>query len=211
MSVKLKQEEPFPHTTVTGTACHHPQAIVFRWIMISAASFLTLIFHVIFRWFEKQAKLYQYPGHIYTYMYWPTMFSVCGYLAAIATIDSGGTGTFHALGAAYFFICLYFLVVNFTIISYKMREWDTRVMSAPSLTSKIVVLGYLTCVYIYCAIGLIFYPETNHSDNKYGVIVEWNLVYVGLLWVFTFVGDFGGIYLVFAGNKIRASQLIIRS
>ena len=43
MAVKNKQEPPFPHATVTNTACHYPQAQIFRWTMTSAGAFLTLI------------------------------------------------------------------------------------------------------------------------------------------------------------------------
>jgi hypothetical protein len=43
-------------------------------------------------------------------MYWPTLLSSLGYMAAIATIDIGGTGWLHGLGAGYFFSFLYLLV-----------------------------------------------------------------------------------------------------
>lgn len=155
MSVSQKQEPPFPHATVTNTACHYPQATVFRWTMTSAAGFLTLIFHVVFRFYEKEAKKYQYPGSTYSYMYWPTILSVLGYMAAISTIDIGGTGIMHSVGAVYFFICLYFLVVNLTIISRSMRLWDTRFMTRSSLLQKIIVATYLSIVWVYCIYGLI--------------------------------------------------------
>ena len=66
-------------------------------------------------------------------MYWPTVLSVIGYMAAIGTIDIGGTGDLHSIGAVYFFICLYFLVVNLTVISKYMRRWDSRFMTPGSL------------------------------------------------------------------------------
>lgn len=123
--------------------------------MTSAAGFLALIFHVVFRWFEMQAKKYDYPGGTYSYMYWPTVLSVIGYMAAIGTIDIGGTGAIHTTGAVYFFICLYFLVVNLTVISRTMRRWDTRFMTPWSLVQKIVVAGYLSIIWIYCLVGLV--------------------------------------------------------
>lgn len=155
MAVKQKQEPPFPHATVTNTACHYPQATIFRWTMTSAAGFLTLIFHVVFRFFEVESKKYEYPGGVYSYMYWPTILSVIGYLAAIGTIDIGGTGNLHSIGAVYFFICLYFVVLNLTIVSRSMRMWDCRFMSKTSLTLKIIVAGYLTVIFVYCLAGLI--------------------------------------------------------
>lgn len=155
MAVHYKQSKPFPHATVTNTACHYPQAQVFRWTMTSGAGFLTLIFHVVFKFFEKQAIKYGYPGNLYSYMYWPTILSVLGYMAAIGTIDTGGTGSLHSIGAVYFFICLYFLVVNLTVISVKMYRWDTRIMTRKSLIKKIIVASYLTIVWLYCIYGLI--------------------------------------------------------
>ena len=155
MATTHHEEPPFPHATVTNTACHYPQAQIFRWTMTSAGCFLTLIFHTIFRWFEMQAKKYSYPGNIYSYMYWPTILSVLGYLAAISTIDTGGTGDFHTVGAVYFFICLYFMVANFTVIARKMRKWDVRFMSYRSLAAKLIVSGYLSLVWLYCLVGLI--------------------------------------------------------
>lgn len=202
MAVKNKQEPPFPHATVTNTACHYPQAQIFRWTMTSAGAFLTLIFHVVFRYFEKSAKKYDYPGHTYAYMYWPTILSVLGYLAAIGTIDIGGTGNLHSIGAVYFFICLYFLVVNLTIISRTMRRWDTKFMSAWSLVQKIVVAGYLSIIWIYCLVGLVSEQiHPSNDDDVYVVIVEWNLVYAGLIWVLCFLGDFKHVRIVFTNNK----------
>lgn len=51
MAVTQHQEKPFPHATVTGTACHYPQAIIFRWTMTSGAGFLALMMHLVFRFY----------------------------------------------------------------------------------------------------------------------------------------------------------------
>jgi hypothetical protein len=88
-------------------------------------------------------------------MYWPTILSVIGYMAAITTIDVGGTGIYHMIGAAYFFIILEFMVMNYTVISYKMRKWDVRFMSKNSLIKKITVAVYLNLVYLYCFVRII--------------------------------------------------------
>lgn len=50
MAVSAKQEKPFPHATITNTACHYPQDIVFRWLMLPAGSFIVLLYFVVFRW-----------------------------------------------------------------------------------------------------------------------------------------------------------------
>lgn len=155
-----------------------------------------------------QAREYDYPGSTYSYMYWPTILSVIGYLGAIATIDTEGTGLIHAIGAGYFFMLLYFMVVNFTIVSYRMKQWDTRTISRASLAAKMVVMIYLHCVYIYCLVGLanqVWPSHDKNDDNIWGVIVEWNLVYGGLVWVLCFIGDFKDVYLVL-GNRNNKYQ-----
>lgn len=138
-------------------------------------------------------------------MYWPSVLSVIGYLAAIGTIDTGGTGNIHTIGAVYFFICLYFMVTNFTIISIKMHRWDARSMTRSSVIKKVVVAGYLSIVWIYCLIGLISEAVgPSNDDDIYIVIVEWNLVFAGLIWILCFLGDWQHIYLTLTPpNKIK--------
>lgn len=50
MAVSKKQEPPFPHATVTDTATHYPQDIMFRFVMLINSSFLAFVFYVVFRW-----------------------------------------------------------------------------------------------------------------------------------------------------------------
>ena len=50
MAVKQKQEKPFPHATITATACHYPQDIEFRFVLMLAGSFLNLVYFVTFKW-----------------------------------------------------------------------------------------------------------------------------------------------------------------
>ena len=45
---------PFPHTSVTDTACPYPQNIPFRFGMMTAASFLSLVFYCISKWLKYQ-------------------------------------------------------------------------------------------------------------------------------------------------------------
>lgn len=82
-------------------------------------------------------------------------------------------------------------------------------MSKASLTAKMIVMIYLHLVYVYCFVGLLNQVWPGHSkndDNKWGVIVEWNLVYGGLVWVLCFIADFKNIYLVLNNKNIPNSQ-----
>lgn len=45
-----KQEDPFPWSTVTMTACDYPQNILFRFGMLTASSFLALIYFALFKY-----------------------------------------------------------------------------------------------------------------------------------------------------------------
>jgi hypothetical protein len=133
-------------------------------------------------------------------------------MAAIATIDIGGTGSLHGVGAVYFFICQLFLVVNITIVSRSMRRWDTRFMTKMSLLQKMAVAGYLCLNFGYCIVGLILeavYSDKANDDDIYIVIIEWNLVYAGLIWMLCFVADMKTVSLVLNDNKSYDDSSVI--
>lgn len=50
MAVSKKEVPPYPHATITDTATHYPQDIVFRYVMLVNSSFLALSFFVVYRW-----------------------------------------------------------------------------------------------------------------------------------------------------------------
>lgn len=55
---------------------------------------------------------------------------------------------------------------------------------------------YLLALWIYCLFGLIFEViPTATDDDIYIVIVEWNSVYVGLIWVLSFAFDWKHYYI----------------
>lgn len=127
---------------------------------------------MIFRFVETQAKKYNYEGSTYSYMYWPTMVSIVGYMTAIGTIDGDGTGLAHSVGAVYFFVVLYFNVVNLTIVCHKIYKWDSSSFSRSSISRKVVVSSYLSFIWLYCLVGLLMEPfGAPNSDDKYIVIV----------------------------------------
>lgn len=61
MAVTHKQEKPFPSATITSTACHYPQDILFRFLNLQAGSFLCLIYWLIYRWTASEKKRIGYP------------------------------------------------------------------------------------------------------------------------------------------------------
>lgn len=78
-----------------------------------------------------------------------------GYLTAIGTIDNGGTGDAHTIGAVIFFIVLFIMIVLLTHLTIKMRQWDSSFISRKSYFMKLGLCGYLLLVWVYCLIGLV--------------------------------------------------------
>lgn len=68
-TIKQKKAKPFPHSTVTTTACYYPQDIAFRFFMLIAASFLSLMFYMICRWVNYQCKRVAYEGKYSTFAF----------------------------------------------------------------------------------------------------------------------------------------------
>ena len=122
-AVKQKQEKPFPHATITATACHYPQDIVFRWLMLPIGFSLNLYYLILFKWIESTAKRIGYQGDTISWLYPIAQFSILGFYGAIATIDAKGTPFIHGLGAVVFFIILYILSVYSTIVIRDMYSW----------------------------------------------------------------------------------------
>ena len=121
MSVKQKQEKPFPHATITATACHYPQDIVFRFIMLASGSFINLMYFVVFKWTCDMIKQTGFPFSIEKWVFPLAQISVVGFYCAIATIDSAGTTSIHAPGAIFYFIVLFIIVGYITFILQQMR------------------------------------------------------------------------------------------
>lgn len=86
MAVSKGEEPPYPHATVTDTATHYPQDIVFRYVMLFNSSFLALAFFIIFRWVEAQAHR---VGHHTPpkYQFYLAEGSIVCYGITIGTID----------------------------------------------------------------------------------------------------------------------------
>jgi hypothetical protein len=116
MAVSNKQEKPFPHATITNTACHYPQDIVFRWLMLPAGSFIVLLYFVVFRWLSLEKQRVGFPYGTEEWLYRWAIASVTGFYCAIGTIDSAGYPAIHGIGAVFFFVVLYVVAGSVTIV-----------------------------------------------------------------------------------------------
>jgi len=55
---------------------------------------------------------------------------------------------------------------------------------------------YLLFIFVYALVGALReYEVPANDDDKYMVIFEWNLIMGCLVWLFTFVKDWQGIYI----------------
>ena len=183
-TIHQKVVKPFPHTTVTDTATYYPQDIAFRFGMMTAASFLALVFFCIARWMKYLQRKTNYPGKIPNVLYFFSELAILPYCLTIGTIDEGKTGKIHDVSAVIFFVLLFGLTLVMTYYLYKMRKWDASIMSSESWFIKRLTCFYILGVWLYCLYGIQF--GDHHKHNDFVVIVEWNTVVVNLLWLLSF-------------------------
>jgi len=116
LAVKTKEQRPYPHSTITNTACYYPQDIAFRGVMLPASSFIGLVYFGLYRWMTAEKKRTNYPGSIYGWMHPLAQASILGFLAAIGTIDGAGYPDLHSYGAVFFFIVLFLITAVVTLV-----------------------------------------------------------------------------------------------
>ena len=149
MAVSTGQEKPYPHATVTSTACHYPQDILFRFIMLFCSSLLALSFFIIFRWVEWQCKRVGFPPPP-AWQFYLAEFSIICYGITIGTIDEKGIGNLHTPCAIIFFIVWLVTIVNMTFFITRLRSWDTSTISRCSLIIKQLLSAYISIIWIWC-------------------------------------------------------------
>lgn len=169
IAVSKGEQPPFPHATVTSTAEHYPQSIVFRFVMLFCSSVLALTFYCLFRWIQWQAQRVHFPPPP-KYMFYLAQSSILCYGITIGTIDGHGGGKLHGPNAVIFFIVWLVTIVNVTFYIRKLRIWDTSVIGKLSLTLKLVLSVYIALIWVWCLYGLLTTPDNKKSDI-YVVIV----------------------------------------
>jgi hypothetical protein len=150
VAVLTKEEKPFPHTTITDTACHYPQDIVFRGLMLPAGSFVTLIYYIAFKWLESKKKQIEFPYSTESWIAPWAIISVGGFYCAIGTIDGAGYPDIHTIGAVFFFIVLFVTAGAITFVLREMRKWNSSCISRKSIMVKSVLILYILGVAVYC-------------------------------------------------------------
>lgn len=203
--------EPFPNPSVTETACFYPQNILFRFTMMTSSSFFSLIFFCVFKWLIYEADRIQIPLERPTFLYWPCQFMVLPYLITIATIDGAGVGPLHAPCAITFFMGFWVLTVFLTYVIYRLKEWDSSVISQSSWRWKLFTCCYLTFVWVGCISMFIYknFIKKEYSDpGDWLIVLEWNSVFVNILWLLSFSEEFKRTYVCVVGKKNGRKQQV---
>lgn len=125
-------------------------------------------------------------------------------MIAMGTIDGAWYPDLHTISAVFFFLMLFIIVMTKTIVIYDMYQWDTSFMVKRSLIIKVILGVYVAIVWVYTGVSLALHPETDNDDeNVYIVILEWNSVYICLLWVLSFVVDWKDLYVSLSEDNVH--------
>lgn len=192
MAVSHHQEKPFPHATITNTACHYPQDVFFRFAMLLINVGIGLLFWAMNKALGAIAEKYQYPrplSSLYTKV--GLLMTFC-YALTIGTIDEGKTSHIHDLNAVVFFVLLFVMVNDVTLVCYRLRQWDVRAIHPASWFCKLSATLALTGTWVAQLLLIL----TNHgSSNDHVVVVEWVSNYTAVFWLASFFWEFTDVYL----------------
>ena len=176
--------------------------------MLPAGSFIVLIYFVAFEYLKKEKKRIDFPFGTEQWLKKWSLISVVGFYCAIGTIDGAGYPDIHSIGAIFFFIVLFITAGTITIVMREMHRWDTTSFSSKSILIKIIIVGYITGVAVYCAIGAIASGTPANDDDIHVVIIEWNLTLGGLVWLLTFVLDWKDIFITLRGDFSKTVKMV---
>lgn len=128
--------------------------------MGGSGSFVSFIYWILFRWMKSEKKRTQYPGTIYSYLYYVGQLSVWGFQIAMGTIDGNGYPDLHTNSAIFFFVMLFLIVMTQTVVVRDMYLWDSSVLSQKSYLIKLALAIYVACVWTFSLYGLLTKSKT---------------------------------------------------
>jgi len=156
------------------------------------SSILVLVFHLIFRWVNKEAIKVGFKPMGKT-LYYATMIAMVFYCIAVEPIDGKSNGPLHTPSAVIFFLTFEMVIVDLTLYLYRLREWNTNVISARSMWFKIFLAVYITIVWVYCLSRSLSSEDENKTD--FTVVVEWNAYLIDIMWVLSYAEEWKQIKL----------------
>ena len=123
-------------------------------------------------------------------------------MTAMGTIDGGGYPNLHTISAVFFFIMLFIIVMTQTIVLRDMYLWDSTVLSRKSIMIKSVLGIYVAVVWGFSLYGLLTKSsDQNEDSNIYIVILEWNSVYVCLMWILSYLPEWITLHVTLSEYK----------
>jgi hypothetical protein len=194
VAVSQGEVKPFPDCTITSTASHHPQAVVFRLAFMANACVMPLIFWLINLTLHRVAARIHYPGEVSG---WVTKVGLCMafcYALTIGTIDTGRHGKIHGINAVIFFVLLLVVMVSTTLTLHRMRQWDVSAVSGPSWAIKCLACGAVLGTWLL-ELTVMATRLQSHDDPQVD-IVEWVSNYGALVWLSSFYYEFKSLRLV---------------
>jgi len=123
--------------------------------------------------------------------FYATMFAMLCESVAVETIDGKGNGPLHSPCAVIFFLTFEIVIVYMTLYLYRLRQWNSSVVSQLSFFLKAVLAIEITVVWIYCLYGAL----SGSKKVDFTVLVEWNSFFLDLAWLLSFAPEWGEIRL----------------
>lgn len=174
LAVYLGHDKPFPAATISMTAGHYPEYVIFRISMQCSATLIIMTWFLHYFWMRTKVP---HAGR-----YLPEVFLVCGTLGAIglmgasATIDTGVyKNKIHVICAVVFFLMTIWACIYNTLICLVI--WRTKgTMSQLNVTLKTIV-SFSLFVWMMLALFL------KHQPKNFTVVAEYSMTYLILAYV----------------------------
>lgn len=119
-------------------------------------------------------------------LYYCVMVALVFYCIAVETIDGYGNGPLHTPSAVIFFMIFQITIVETTLYLYRLRQWNSSVISRRSMQVKMMLMLYISAVWVYC-----LYRLTVKNDNgaDFTVVLEWNAYLIDLLYILSYAEE----------------------
>ena len=167
MAVTKKETRPFPHTTITNMSRFYPQDLVFRYIMLPAGGFVSLIYFVLFKWLKELKQVVNYPHSTEQWLHLLGQLSILGFYGAVSTIDGGNLPLIHIIGALFFFLLLFLISSVVTVVLREMHRWSTSVIGRGSMLLKSGISFYIVCVAVYS----VWLGNSDSNEDQPAIVV----------------------------------------
>jgi hypothetical protein len=113
------------------------------------------------------------------------------YCITVETIDGKGNGPLHTPSAVIFFLTFEITIIDSTLYLYRLRQWNTTVISKSSMNLKLVLAVYVSAVWLYC----LFKTTVGQNGTDFTVVLEWNAFFIDVFWILSYAQEWKRIKL----------------